>query len=239
MRLTAVLAILLSGLLVIPQIAAAQQAPLRTVSVSGEGLYRVEPDMAVVRFGVVSRSDDPEEARRENASRAAQAMDAVRALGIEERKLRMESLHLQPWREYNNETRRWEEKGFEAVREVVVTVHDLNLLPELVARVVQQGANRLNQVSYELENRNVARNEALVRAVEDARAKAELMASTLGVSLGQVRTISEQQFDFPRPMYRAEMQIAASMDAAAPEPNAFAAGEIEVRTTVNVVFDLN
>jgi uncharacterized protein len=107
-------------------------------------------------------------------------------------------------------------------------------LPDVVTRVVQRGANRLHQVSYELSNRDEARNAALRIAVENARSKAELMASVLGERLGPVRTITEQQFDFPRPMYRAEVAMAA--DAAAPEPEAFASGEIEVRATVQLQF---
>lgn len=224
-------------MMIAPVAVSAQEIMPRTITVSGEGIYRVEPDMAVVRFGVVTRDNDPETARGQNASAAADAINAVRELGIEERKIRMESLRLQPWREYNNEARRWEERGFEAVREVVVTVDDIAALPEVVARVVQRGANRLSQVSYELENRDAARNEALTRAVESARSKAQLMTSALGVTLGTVRSISEQHFDFPRPMYRAEMDMAASQ--AAPEPNAYAAGEIEVRAMVQLVFDLN
>lgn len=239
MTRTSIAALFLSLMLIAPAAVSAQDAIPRTVSVSGEGIYQVEPDMAVVRFGVVTRANDPEAAREQNASASSEAMNAVRELGIEERKIRMESLRLQPWREYNDETRRWEERGFEAVREVVVTVNDLTLLPELVTRVVQRGANRLNQVSYEIENRDAARNEALTRAVQVARQKAELMTSVLGVSLGSVRSISEQQFDFPRPMYRADMEMAAMAADAAPDPNAYAAGEIEVRAMVQIVFDLN
>lgn len=231
-------ALVLSMMLVAPSTVAAQDNDRRTVSVSGEGVYRAEPDMAVVRFGVVTRADDPEEARRQNAAAAREAMNVVRELGIEERQIRMEALRLQPRRVFVQETRRWEEQGFEAVREVVVRVHDIDLLPDVVTRVIQRGANRLNQVSYELENREHARNEALRSAVENARGKAELMTSVLGAQLGPIRTISEQQFDFPRPMYRA-MEMAAVADSpAAPEPEAFASGEIEVRATVQLTFDI-
>lgn len=214
----------------------AQDNP-RTINVSGEGVHAVEPDQAIVRFGVVTRDSDPEVARRNNAAAAAEAMNAVRDLDIGERNLRMENLRLQPWREYNNEARRWEERGFEASRDVVVTVEDLTRLPEVVSRVVQQGANRLNQVSYEIKDRQAAGDIALTKAIEAARSKAELMTSALGVTLGPVRSINEQQYDFPQRMYRAEMASVA-MDQAAPEPNAFAAGEIEVRATVQIVFDL-
>jgi len=210
----------------------------RTVTVSGEGVVRVEPDQATVRFGVVTRAEDPEEARRLNAAAASEAMNAVRALGIEERKIRLETLRLQPAREYNAQTRRWDNIGFEATRQVVVELDDLEQLPTLVAEIVQKGVNRLDGIAYELKDRAEARNEALRKALGDARGKAELMASTLGEELGRVLTIGEQSFNFPRPMVRMAQAEMVMGKAAAPEPDAYAAGEIEVRAVVQVVFAL-
>lgn len=211
----------------------------RTVSVSGEGIIDVEPDMATVRFGIVTVVDQPEEARRLNAEAAARAMNAVRELGIEDRYIRMETLRLQPHREWVNDDRRWVERGYEAVRQVVVEVHDLETLPTLVAEVVQQGANRLEQVSYDLEDRESARNEALQAAVESAREKARIVANTLGEELGPVQSVNEQSFDFPRPVVDLRSEtMEAKLDAAAPEPDAYAAGEIEVRVNVSATFEL-
>lgn len=219
--------------------ALAQSEPdRRTISVSGEGIVRVEPDMARVNFGVATVSDDPETARRENAEAARNAMNAVRELGIEERYIRLETLRLQPNREFDPETRRYVERGFEAVRQVVVEVHDLDLLPTLVAEIVQQGANRLNSVGYELKDRDQARNEAIGEAVLNAQDKARLIASTLNVQLGEVRQVNEQSYDFPMPVMRMESLQATAKDEAAPEPAAYAAGELEVRVTVNAVFDI-
>ena len=238
MKLIRLLPAALLLLLVAPISLNAQDADKRTVSVSGEGLHRVAPDMATVRFGVVSQARSPEDARRENESAAREALNAVRELGIDEARIRLENLRLQPWREYNNDARRWEERGFEAARSLVVEVDDLNLLPELVARIVQSGANRLDQVSYDLRNRDLARNEALRLAIHNAREKAQLMTQTLGVELGHVRSIMEQSFDFPRPVYRLQAMEAASYDMAAADPDAYAAGEIEVRASVQLVYDL-
>ena len=210
----------------------------RTVSVSGEGLVRAEPDQATVRFGIVTKAEDAEVARRFNAAAASDAMNAVRALGIDERKIRLETLRLQPAREYDQQTRRYKEVGFEATRQVVVVVEDLETLPTLVTEVVQKGANRLNGITYELKDRTAARNEALQKAMVDARDKAQLMAATLGEEVGRVLTISEQSFVAPQPMVRmARAEMAMAKDAA-PEPDAYAAGEIEVRVVVQVVFAL-
>lgn len=210
----------------------------RTVSVSGEGSVTVEPDRAIVRFGIVTQAEEPETARAENATAAGQAMNAVRDLGIPEQQIRVETLRLQPRREYNREKRVYEEHGFEAIRQVVVEVDSLTLLPTLVARVVQQGANRLDGISYDLQDRDAVRNEALEAAATDAREKARLLTETLGAQLGPVRQINERSFDFPRPQPRAFQAEAVAKADAAPEPDAYAGGEIEVTANVQVAFDL-
>ena len=209
----------------------------RTISVSGEGTVNVEPDQATVRFGVVTQDDDAEVAREENAQVASRAMNTIRELGIPERKIRMETLRLQPRREYNRETRSYDERGYEAIRQVVVEVDNLTQLPTLVTRIVQQGANRLDGINYDVADREAVRNEALAQAAQQAQTKARLLAETLGVQVGPPRQISEQSFNFPRPSFRVEAAAMAKSDAA-PEPDAYAAGEIEVTTSVQVTFDL-
>ncbi len=214
--------------------------PSRTVTVQGEGTVTAAPDQATVRFGIVSEAETAEAARAQNARASKNAMNAVRDLGIADGKIQMQRLQLQPRREYNRQTRTYEEKGYEATRQVVVEMDRLEQLPTLVARVVQQGANRLDGIQYELSDRDAVRNEALRAAAESARAKAQLLAETLGADLGGVLQINEQSFDFPQPVYRAQMEMAkaASADQAAPEPDAYAAGEIEVSASVQVTFEL-
>ncbi len=210
----------------------------RTISVSGEGIVRVQPDLATVRFGVVTEAEDPETARSRNAAAAAEVLNAVRALDVPERKIQLEVLRLQPKQEYDEQTRRYVAVGYEAIRIVSVELDDMEKLPQLVAEVVQKGANRLESVSYDLKDRDAARDEALRAAVTKAREKAQLIAATLGVELGRVHRVDEQGFSFPRPMMRmAEMGYAAK-DQAAPEPDAYAAGEIEVQANIQAAFEI-
>ena len=212
------------------------QDTARTIHVSGEGIIEAVPDMVTVRFGVVTRSEDPEDARTQNATASSEAMNAVRALGVDERKIQVETLRLEPAREYNQQTRRYDEIGFDAIRVVVVKLEDLDLLPQLIAEVVQKGANRVEGIAYGIQDRQALKREALKKALLDAQAKADLMATTLGAERGLVHQISEQGVQMPRPVYR-EMALASTkMADAAPAPDAYAAGELEVRATVQVIF---
>lgn len=233
----------LVGTLVVLALAApvrAQQPPegeRPAITVTGEGIVRAEPDRAVLRFGIVTRSDSAEAARRENARAAASAMNAVRELGVPDEDLRLESLVLYPDQQRDPDTGEVRAVTYEAQRTLVVQVDSLGLVPTLVARVVQQGANRLDGLSYELAERDSARNAALREAVRDARAKAELLASTVDAELGPVWRVSEQSFDMPAPAMM-RMEAPARGGQAAPEPDAYAPGRVEVRATVHVVWEL-
>ncbi len=207
----------------------------RSVTVSGEGAAEAMPDQATVRFGVVTLADDPEVAREQNAEASAGAMNAVRELGIPEEDLQLETLRLQPRYDYDDGER--ELLGYEAERRVRVEVDDLELVPTLVAEVVQQGANRLQGISYGLEDRAQTRNEALREAAQEARAKAEVLAQALDAEVSQVLQINEQGYEPPRPVMYQAMARAESADAA-PEPDAFAPGRIEVEARVQVTFAL-
>jgi uncharacterized protein YggE len=211
----------------------------RIVRVGGAATVRAAPDRATVRFGVVSRAETAEAARSQNATAAKGAMNAVRALDIPEERMRLETLRLYPHHEYNPDTERHEERGYEASRQIVVELRELEQLPRLVTNVVQAGANRLEDVRYELADRTATRNDALRQAAEAAREKAELLATTLGATLGPVQEITEESFGIDGPSPRVQMQFAKSIqEDAAPEPDAYAAGEIEVNATVQVTFSL-
>lgn len=235
------LPILLAFLVALP--VAAQPDPMqmhrppRTVTVSGSDTVSVTPDRVSVNFAVVTRAEGPEAAREQNATAARRALDAVRALGVPERQIQLRSLRLDEDVEYVNG--RSVRKGFIARRDVQVTLDDLDLLPTVVARIVEEGANELGGIAYDLQDRTSAEDEALRRAARRAQEKARLLAQTLGVELGLVQSIQEGSIVVPMPRPQA-MYAARAMDMAesAPEPGAYAAGEMEVRATVTAVFNL-
>lgn len=235
LRSCAFLATLLIGQLALAPTAGAQDRPY-TISVSGTAEIRTAPDMATVWFGVVTRDNHPDEARRLNEDAAAQAMNAVRALGIPDRDLRLETVQLQPLREYDPDRRIYREDGFEATRQVEVIVRDLEKLPELMAKVVSEGANRINSIQYGLEDKDAAELEALSQAARTAREKATVLAKELGWALGRAIQVNEQGVYVPQPRMQMEMASVSAMAKDGGNPDAYAAGELTVSASVTVVF---
>ena len=227
---------LVAGLQTVP--AATAQTAGRTVTVSGKAVVHVLPDQVNVRFGIVTVDLDPEAARTDNARVSAATMNSVRDLGIEERKIQVDALRIQPLTEYDPQTRRNIDKGFQAVRDVSVQLNDLDILPTLIAEIVNRGANRIHGIAYELQDADPAEHEALREALENAKTKAAIMVDALGARLGVVLQINEQGAIAPQPLLLQFDSSVANKSLALEEvtPDAYASGEIDVTAQVTVVF---
>jgi uncharacterized protein len=110
-----------------------------------------------------------------------------------------------------------------------VRVRDLDRLPEFVAVVVDAGANRIQEVRYDLADRTPARNEALQEAARAAREKASALVRALDADLGPLLEVREQQYQFGVPRMT---RLDAAAESAGGDPAAYAPGEIEIEARV-------
>jgi uncharacterized protein YggE len=209
----------------------------RSISVTGIGEVATQPDLAKIRFSVVTRNIDPETARALNADASQEALDAIRSLEVSDDQIKLDHLSLSPVREWDPEQRKQIDIGFEVNRGVTVTLHDLDLVPTVVAEIVQSGANRIGGVQYEISNDQEARSEALSKAVMNARDKATVMVSTLDARLGKALEIREQSGNSPMPMTRS-YAVSALEKASDSTPEAYSPGLIEIRAEVVVTFEI-
>ncbi len=212
-----------------------QSGASRTLTVAGDAVVQAPPDRAIVSFGIETPGQTAEETLRRHEEQVERVLTAVRRFGIADRQIRIEYLALNE--RYVEEGRR---DGLVAVRQVSVTLDDLRRVPDLVATVVSEGANRLNGLVYTLRDADPFEDQALEAAFARAREKAERLARASGASLGEVVAVQEQgvfpPVPYPMPLMR---QSAAMADgAAAGVPGAYSAGEQEVRAAVVVTYEL-
>ncbi len=218
----------------------------RTVSVSGTAKLKSAPDKATVRFAIKNVNKVAEKARLENNQVSKNVLNAVRDLGIPENKIHLENLSIQEEYEYNGKTN--ELKGFAAYRTFSVDVERPDIgsktlsekIADLVAAVVSNGSNRLENVQFGLIDQSKLINQAQVIAMKNARDKAENILKAIGAELGKAQTISESSNFEPYP--RAYMAKTMAFDAgnAAPQstPESFSEGDLEVSATVNASFEI-
>ncbi len=227
---------LLALSLVLASTASAQWAPggltPNTITVTGEGIVSAPPDRAVVRLGVLTQGGTAAAALRQHEDDMARVLQEVRGFGIADRQISIEALNLGDFYGPNGPD------GYQAFRIVAVTVDSLRIVPDLIASVVESGANRLDGVQYTLRDATPYQERALDRAMETARAKAERLATAAGRTLGAVAAIQEQGVGIVQPYERfASNAIAVVSDEA--EPGAYSAGSSQVRGAVVVQYVLS
>jgi len=161
------------------------------------------------------------------------AIDAIRRLGIEQEDMQTSALSLQPV--YANEApdpqRSYEPRviGYRASNTLRIDVDRLERIGPVIDAAVEAGANQVEGIFFEVEDDAPARRQAIARAVEDGRAKAESMAQAIGVRLGDLLEATESAF-FPAPEPRYQMARMEMADASTPiEP-----GMLQVQATVTL-----
>lgn len=207
---------------------AADRAP-RVITVTGEGEAAAAPDMATIRLGVTERADTAQAAMDAASGVAERLLAALSEFGIDARDVQTTDLSLSPvLGEPDGPGRTAEVTGFEASNRVTVRVRRLDDLPAILGAALEDGANRLDGLNFAVSNPDPLLDEARRAAVEDARARASLFAEAAGVTLGPVRSISEQG-GYGGPMPVAEMRMAAVP---------IAAGEAGYSASVTMVFGI-
>ncbi|MFK7869943.1 MAG: SIMPL domain-containing protein [Roseobacter sp.] len=201
------------------------------ITTTGEGRVSVQPDMARVSLGVASRDEQASVALANTSEAVADVMDLLERAGVSEQDIRTTNVSLFPLRASRprDGTTEPEITGFEATNILQVTVLDLESLGEILDRVVQSGANTLNGLSFSVQDPAPHLAQARIAAVQDARARADQLATAAGVSLGNIRSIGE-------PSGRASpmMEMAAARVSDVP----VAPGTITLSGRVTITFEI-
>jgi len=207
-----------------------EMAP-NTITVMGEGIVSAPPDRAVVRLGIMTQGRTAADALRDHEADMARVLQEVRSFGIADRQISIEALNLGDF--YGPQG----PDGYQAYRVVAVTVDTLRIVPDLIASVVESGANRLDGVMYTIRDATAYEARALDLAMEKAQSKAARLARAAGRTLGPVVAVQEQGVGLVQPYERFAVQSVAMEEAAvAPEPGAYSAGSSQVRGAIVVRF---
>lgn len=215
--------------------AASVQNGVRTISVSGEGTVTVQPDVAYVTFGVRTRGATASEAQSANAKAFESIEKTLKdKFQIASKDLKTNGFYVQP--EYDYSEKEAKLVGYTATHTMVVTYRDLDRLGELLDAVSKAGANVVNGIHFDTEKADEYELEAIEKAMENAKRKAEKIAQTAGRSVKGVLHVqhgSTSQPPIPYPIVRAEMAAADSAANTSVQP-----GELNITATVHVTYEM-
>jgi uncharacterized protein len=205
----------------------------RGISVQGEGQVAVVPDTVRVVLGVQLEGEEIEELREDANTRMDTVIDGLIADGIDESDIRTVTYDI-------SVTRDWERQnapiiGYTLTQLVEVKISDIDRTGEIIDNAVDNGANNVGNIRFEVEDRTAVIRQAREQAMENARDKAAHLAELGGVSLGAPIKISESSPSLPPIPFDEPAMDRAEMDEMFPvsriEP-----GESIVTVYVNVTY---
>lgn len=218
---------------------AATKAPVRTVTVLGQGSTTTEPDTADIKLSVESKAEAADTALSKASGTANAVIKALTAAGARKSELKTGQVNVAATKRWSPERRESVVIGYGATVKVDVTTKDLPNVGKLIVAAVQAGATRVEGPTYRVDRGNEARSGAIAAAVEDARTRAEIMAKTAGARLGGVVTVSETAADEPQyGGYRSLGGDAALVRWGVAGVPPIVPGKEPLRVTVRVVWEL-
>ncbi|MBT2770720.1 SIMPL domain-containing protein [Halomonas sp. ISL-60] len=233
-------------------LAHASPPPQPSLHVQAQSWVEVEPDKATLNarlwentpaLSTLEESDSSalSDARERLETRASELIAQMEATGLKRSAINAGSLnvypeHVQGPRNDDGEHETLQRTRLE--RPITVELTDLDQLSEVLDALIAAGVNSLDGVQFDLQDRDAATDEALVKALEKAQHKANLMADSLDAELGHVQRIEETQSPIfqPRMMaMRAESDSAANQSGAASD---YSPGTIRIDAGVSVEWAL-
>jgi uncharacterized protein YggE len=161
--------------------------------VSGSSAIKVEPDRIVVVFGVETFAKTPRTSQAQNARLSKAVLGAIRDCGVRERDIATAEFSIQPrYEDYD-----WHLISGYAVRNTIaVTLRDVAELETVLIAALDAGATAVDGVEFSTTRLRELRDKARDMAVKAALEKAEAMASSAGMSLGNVTNIHEDAWHY-------------------------------------------
>ena len=202
-----------------------------TVTVSGEAEISVAPDFAQIDAGVTTEAKTAREASDANNRAMAALLPALKAAGIAENDIRTSRLSLFPQSAPIKVNGPTQITGYRASNRVTVRIRDVAKVATTIAALVGAGANDIGGINFMVSQESKLLDDARVKAVEDAKRKADIYAKAANIRLGAPVSISEAGGgDGPRPMVRAQFKTNA--------PTPIAPGEETLRVSVSVSYEI-
>jgi uncharacterized protein YggE len=211
-------------------------AIIDTVSVTGTGRVRLQPDRFSFTVGVQTQAPTVEEAVNENNTRINAVIAALKKAGATPEEIQTSGFSIYPQQDYSqgNLPRLL---GYQVSNNITVTKKQIGEAGKLLQAAVAAGVNTSSGLSFSVSDPQRGRDQGLRAAFDDARSKATLLASAAGRTLGQALAITEgtEPMSVPRPLRGAaqNMVMKAQVSEVPVE-----SGTDELTFTVSVVFAL-
>jgi uncharacterized protein YggE len=202
------------------------------INVSGEGKIKVVPDQVTISATVETKGTNAKDVKKQNDQQMEAVLKFIKSINLPQTDYKTKRVSLNPQYDYEKK-----KHTYNATQTIEILLKDLAKYDELMEGLVDQGVNRIDNVTFQSSKIVQYQADARKQAIKEAKMKAEDYVSVLGQKVGVALTITDNtQVYYPQPVY-AMKSTAMEADSASPR-QIIAMGEIEITANVSVSFKL-
>jgi uncharacterized protein YggE len=209
------------------------QIPQRIMNVYGNSQVYLTPDVAYINIGVHSQADLVGDALKQNNAQSNGVASSLAELGVAGNDVQTSAFNVYPVQQFGPQGEVIKTQ-YAVDNTVYVTVRDLTKLGQMLDAVVQNGANTINGIQFDVLDKSKAMSEGRTKAIENARAQALEMANAAGVKLGPLTSLNVAVNGGAVPVFQGKG--GARTDAAGPVP--VSAGQLVLSVDANLSYEI-
>lgn len=216
-------------------IGSAEAVAMNTITVGASGSIMIDPDIAYVRVAVETKGETAAKAQQANADRFAAVEKALYEFKIDKKDVQTSGFQVYPEYNYTEKDGR-KLVGYNATHSLQVAYRQLDDIGKLLDALSAAGANRIDGVQFGTEKAEQYELEALKKAMANAKAKADTLASSAGRQVKGVINIVQGASQTP-PIVMTNV-VAKSMAMADMATTSVQSGQIEISANVTVQYKM-
>ena len=203
----------------------------KVIKVFGEGIVLARPDQASVILGVITEDKNLQQAQQSNAQDTTNVITALVNTGVLRENIQTTDYRVDTQYDFQNGKQIF--RGYRVTNLLTVKIDNLDTVGEIVDIAVDNGANTVRNIELTISNPVLYYQQALEKAIQNAKAKANTAAQTLGVTIPEVparlKELSSITPEPPRPYV-----LGVSTESAVSTP--IEAGQNQIRASVEATF---
>lgn len=205
-----------------------------TIAIFGEGKITAIPDIATVDVGLTTEKPDVKTAQAENTKKMNSMIAQLKGFGVDAKDIQTSYYNIYPQYDWPNGKQVL--RGYQVSQGVTVKIRDLGKIGDILAAVGEGGANQVSGLSFNIDDPEALRQEARIKALDNAKEKAEALAKVAGVSLGKIVSFSEYSAS-PVPLYKSVDSLGMGGGGVAAAPTV-ESGSMDIVVDVTVSYEI-
>jgi uncharacterized protein YggE len=215
-------------------------ATTNTLSLTGIATTTVKPNKVTVSLGVETTNKTTDAALAANSKIMNQVIDALKATGVKDNETSTSAFSISPNYNYSQTSSTASRiiTGFTVSNSIQIQSTNTNNTSKWIDSAIAAGANTVDRIDFALSDKKLeeTKTNLIKQAMQDARAKADIVASAAGAKVVGIRSINLNELAIqphpPSPIPLAKQSLAAT--EARPPP--IMSGQEEVSTNIGVIF---